>query len=111
MRILPRSDIDQRLPRSRPASEHVIPNAVMNIPSILIKFIKPRERLILFAAISEKLIMPIRHVKAKRQKANVSRKATTELKLVPGVSSLADARNFGSLSIAIHASESLPVQR
>ena len=42
--------------------EQKIPNAVMNIPRSLIKAINPLFLLILFAAISEKLIIPIKVV-------------------------------------------------
>ena len=75
------------------------------------KLIKDFLRVILVAAISEKLKKPTRQVNANKQKQTVIRKITMLSRVPePGESVDAEARNFGSLSRAIQASPSLPVQ-
>ena len=64
-----------------------------------------------FAAISEKLIIPTRQVKANRQKQNVMIKATKGCSPLAGVKEAAEVKNLGRRSISIHAPASLPVHK
>ena len=109
--MFPKSENAHKFPSSNPAILQRIPKAATNNAiqrTVLIQILSLRIRL---AAISEKLIIPRRHVNANRQKQNVTRNVITAFIAVPGVSAAIDAVNFGSLSSSAQAAAPSPVQQ
>ena len=103
--MLAKSDRSQSDPRSIPAMLVRTPKDTTKRHSMRMMLMKTLLLEIRFAQISVKDIKPSRQVKAKSPKQTDTSRDTAEFKAVPGVSSVTDARNFGSFPRSNQAAE------